>query len=134
MVNLKIFDVTDWTTITIHILPNISKSKGNQVVEFGHLIFSFKNHTKNAVERLVPNLFLFFKKALYKVKQMFSTLVLIYFGRPQLFFLKKKKKMGFTPCKTKQPLRGMKLHEKKHKKDYRIQKVFRKNLQLKDDC
>ena len=33
-----------------------------------------------------------------------------------------------------QPLRGMELQEKKHKKDYRIQKMFRKNLQLKDVC
>ena len=34
-----------------------------------------------------------------------------------------KKKLGFTPCKAEQPLRGMELHEKKHKKDYRIQKI-----------
>ena len=33
------------------------------------------------------------------------------------------KKMGFTPCKTEQPLQGMELQEKKHKKDYRIQKI-----------
>ena len=25
-----------------------------------------------------------------------------------------------TPCKTEQPLQGMELQEKKHKKDYRI--------------
>ena len=31
-------------------------------------------------------------------------------------------KFGFTPCKTEQPLRGVELQEKKHKKDYRIQK------------
>ena len=35
------------------------------------------------------------------------------------FFLK----LGFTPCKAEQPLRGMELQEKKHKKDYRIQKI-----------
>ena len=28
-----------------------------------------------------------------------------------------------TPCKAEQPLRGMELQEKKHKKDYRIQKI-----------
>ena len=28
-----------------------------------------------------------------------------------------------TPCKTEQPLQGMELQEKKHKKDYRIQKI-----------
>ena len=31
-------------------------------------IFFFKNHAENAEGRLVANLFLFFKKALYKVK------------------------------------------------------------------
>ena len=35
------------------------------------------------------------------------------------FFLK----LGFTPCKAEQPLQGMELQEKKHKKDYRIQKT-----------
>ena len=32
-------------------------------------------------------------------------------------------KLGFTPCKAEQPLQGMELQEKKHKKDYRIQKI-----------
>ena len=32
------------------------------------------------------------------------------------------KKIGI-PCKAEQPLRGMELQEKKHKKDYRIQKI-----------
>ena len=43
-------------TIAIHILPNISRSKGNQTMKFGQLveyqmrnIFS-KNHTQNVVE------------------------------------------------------------------------------------
>ena len=31
-------------------------------------IFYFKNHAENEVGRLVPELFLFFKKALYKAK------------------------------------------------------------------
>ena len=31
--------------------------------------------------------------------------------------------LGFTPCKAEQPLRGMKLQEKKHKKDYKVQKI-----------
>ena len=30
---------------------------------------------------------------------------------------------GFTPCKAEQSLQGMELLEKKHKKDYRIQKI-----------
>ena len=38
------------------------------------------------------------------------------------------------PSKPEQPLRDMELQEKKHKKDCRIQKMFRKNLQLKDVC
>ena len=32
-------------------------------------------------------------------------------------------KLGFTSCKAEEPLRGMELQEKKHKKDYRIQKI-----------
>ena len=31
-------------------------------------IFLFKNHPENEAVRLVPDLFLFFKKALYEVK------------------------------------------------------------------
>ena len=31
--------------------------------------------------------------------------------------------LGFTPCKAEKLLRGMELQEKKHKKDYRIQKT-----------
>ena len=50
--------------ITIHILPNISRSKGNKIMKFGQFInvtwkipFS-KNYTLNVVENLVPDLFL----------------------------------------------------------------------------
>ena len=32
-------------------------------------------------------------------------------------------KLGFTPLKAEQPLRGMELQEKKQKNDYRIQKI-----------
>ena len=32
-------------------------------------------------------------------------------------------KLGSTPCKAEQPLRGMELQEKKHKKDYKLQKI-----------
>ena len=62
-------------TIAIHILPNISRTrrKSNQTIKFGLLIecnkiFFFKNHAENKAERLVPDLFLFFTKALYEVK------------------------------------------------------------------
>ena len=36
-VNFKIHDVTIWLTITIHILPNISRSKDNQTMKIGQL-------------------------------------------------------------------------------------------------
>ena len=57
-------------TIAIHILSNITRSKGNQAMKFGQLIeynmrniFLQKNHVQNDVGRLVPGLFLLFKKA-----------------------------------------------------------------------
>ena len=53
-VNFKMNDVKDWKqTITIHILSNISRSRGNQTVKFGQLIeynmrtiFLEKSYTK----------------------------------------------------------------------------------------
>ena len=61
---------TGQQTITMHILPNISKSNGNQVMKFWQLMkynvrkFFFKNHAENEVGRLVRDLFLFFLKVL----------------------------------------------------------------------
>ena len=64
--------MTSWPgqqTITIHILPNILQNKDNQKIKLGKLIkyikrnFVFKTHAENKVARLVPDLFLFFKKA-----------------------------------------------------------------------
>ena len=54
IVNFKIYDVTDWAKIiTIHILPNISRSKDNYAMKFGQLIkynmrniFLEKSYTK----------------------------------------------------------------------------------------
>ena len=44
-------------------------------------------------------------------------------------------KLGFTPCKDEQPLRGMELQEKKAQKRLQdTENLFRKNLQLKDVC
>ena len=44
-------------------------------------------------------------------------------------------KLGFTPCKTEQPLRGTELQEKKAQKRLQdTENLFRKNLQLKDVC
>ena len=51
-------------TILIHILPNISRSKGNQTMKFGQLIeynmrnFFPENHTQYLVEKLIPDPFL----------------------------------------------------------------------------
>ena len=42
----------------VHILPNVSKSKGNQTMEYGQLIekkFLLKNHAQNEVEKPVPD-------------------------------------------------------------------------------
>ena len=51
--------------ITIHILPNISRIKGNQVMKFGRLkernltsIFFLKNPRNNVMEKLVPDPFI----------------------------------------------------------------------------
>ena len=58
----------------MHILPNISRSKGKQAMIYGQLIeyikeiFFFKNNVEGEVERLVPGIFLFARKALYQVK------------------------------------------------------------------
>ena len=41
--------------ITIHILPNISRSTDNQTMKFGHLK---QNKMGNAVEKLVPEHFI----------------------------------------------------------------------------
>ena len=66
--------------ITIHIFPNILRSKGNQAMEFGQLIkynvrktFS-KNHAANETGRMVSDLSLFFflkKKALIYIFNIF---------------------------------------------------------------
>ena len=51
--------------IAIHILANISRSKGNQTMTFGPLIeynmttiFLKKHHAQNVVEKLFPDPFL----------------------------------------------------------------------------
>ena len=75
-VSFKIYGVTTCLTNNYkkHILPNISRSKGNQITNFGQVIeynerniFLEKLHRKWA-GRKVPGLFLFYEKALYVVK------------------------------------------------------------------
>ena len=39
-----------------------------QVIAYNKRNIFFKNHVENEARRLVPDLFLFFKKALYEVK------------------------------------------------------------------
>ena len=54
--------------ITIHILPDISRSNDNQILKFGQLIeynvrdIFLQNHTESEAGRLVPDLFLILKK------------------------------------------------------------------------
>ena len=56
-------------TIVMHILLNISQSKGKQAMKFGQLIESnkriifFKNYAEGEAGRLVPELFLLFERA-----------------------------------------------------------------------
>ena len=42
--------------------------KFGQLIEYNKKIFFFKNYSKNEAKGLVPDLFLFFKKAQYEVK------------------------------------------------------------------
>ena len=44
----------------IHILPNMSRRKGNQTMKFSQLIeiLFLRNHTQNVVEKLIPNPFI----------------------------------------------------------------------------
>ena len=66
----------------------MSRSKDNQTLKFGQVketeIFLFKDHAGNESGRLVPDLFLFFEKALYEVKQVVCSLVPIYLNSHQL--------------------------------------------------
>ena len=65
--NFKFYDVTtrEKKTVTIHIFPsNMSTSKGNQTMQFVHLLeynkrnISLKNHTQNVVGKLFSDPFL----------------------------------------------------------------------------
>ena len=63
---------TEQRIVTIHILPHILRSKGNQAIKFSQFlkfclrnIFFFQKSCKNDIARLVPDLILFFYKNLY---------------------------------------------------------------------
>ena len=57
--------------ITIHVLPNISRSKVNHIMKFGQLVahnmrnIFLKYHTQNVVEKLVPGPFIKKSKLAY---------------------------------------------------------------------
>ena len=62
-------------TVAIHILRNISRSRGRQAMKFNQLIecnakiFFFKNHVEKEVAKLLPDFFFFFLgKVFYEVK------------------------------------------------------------------
>ena len=76
-----------WSTakqiISIHLLPNISRPKGNQTLKFGQLKYNMRNIFLQKLcwkwgrETISRSIFFFFK-VLYEVKAMVSTLVSIY--------------------------------------------------------
>ena len=57
--------------ITIYLLPNVSRSEGNQIMKFFQLIeynkrnIFLKNHIPNVVEKLVPDPF--YKKSKLRI-------------------------------------------------------------------
>ena len=69
--NFKTYNITGWTANNYN--TDIAKYLQKQA-QPGNEIWSvnrnalLKNHGENERERLVPDLFLFFKKALYKIK------------------------------------------------------------------
>ena len=68
MVNLKIHDVTSWfsNNSDTHIAQYLTKKKAtsNEIWSINRTreIFFFKSYAENEAGRLVPDLFLFFKK------------------------------------------------------------------------
>ena len=65
--------------------PISREVKKNQTMRFSQLIeykernIFFRNHAENEAGKLVPDLLLFFEKALYRIKENAKTLVLMYF-------------------------------------------------------
>ena len=72
MVNLKIYDVTDWTVnnsnthITQYLKNQLNERQSGkrfgQLVKYSVGIIFFKYHTENEVGRVVSDFFLLFKK------------------------------------------------------------------------
>ena len=67
-VDIKFYDVIKWeiNNYNTHIAQYLIKF--TQLVDITWEICFFRNHTENELRKLVPDLFLFFKKALHEVK------------------------------------------------------------------
>ena len=78
-------------TITIHILPNVSRIKGNETMKFAQVIeyskknvFLQKSCKKRGRETSSRRLFAFLKKLDIRQKGSGQQLISIYFNSPQL--------------------------------------------------
>ena len=76
-------------TIAIHILPNISQSKGNQTMKFGQIEYNkrnsfFQNLSVKWGRETSSKALYFLKKLNMRSKQVVCSLVLIYFNSPLL--------------------------------------------------
>ena len=58
--------------------------KSGQLIEYKERNIFGENHAENEAGRLIPNLFLFCKKALFEVKASGLRSVSMYFDSPQL--------------------------------------------------
>ena len=58
--------------------------KSGQLTEYNKINCFFNNHAENEAERLVLDLFLFFKKLYMRSKQVVCSLDSTYFDSPQL--------------------------------------------------
>ena len=58
--------------------------KSGQLIEYKERNIFGENHAENEAGRLIPNLFLFCKKALFEVKASGLRSVSMYFDGPQL--------------------------------------------------
>ena len=86
-VKFKIYDAIDWTTNDYNthcpIAQEIKAVKFGQLIEYNIRNIFFQYDGENEAGRLQTFL-CFFKKNYIRYKQVVTTLVLIYFGRPRL--------------------------------------------------
>ena len=106
-----------WQLIVYFAMPLWVVEFQGQLKEFQRRSKAFKKNLLKTMFWLLmyENIFYIMCIFLFSLKNSWQlTINVIYFQLIQVFF--KKKKLGFTPCKAKQPLRGMELQESKHKK------------------